>query len=153
TPGAVFASASTNVRFLDFHQAARRDRAIQGTPVEPQLTDSQAGVANENARRHIRPSAYRRRALLSFRSPGGGADLNTEIALQETVVRPYVARRAFMDDVPVVDDVDALGEFQSRGQVLLDQHDGLAAGGEIAADLHQVADDDRREPFEGFVEQ
>jgi hypothetical protein len=50
-----------------------------------------------------------------------------------------------MDDVPVVDDVDAFGKFQARSEVLLDQHDGLAGGCEIAADLYQVADDDRRE--------
>ena len=53
----------------------------------------------------------------------------------------------------VVDDVDAVRERQRRREILLDQHDGLAGGRELAAGLHQIAHDDRREPLERLVQQ
>ncbi len=54
-----------------------------------------------------------------------------------------------MDDVAIVDDVDALRQRERRGEVLLHQHDGLAGLGQIAAGLHQVAHDHRRQPSNG----
>ena len=41
--------------------------------------------------------------------------------------------RSFVGDMAVVDDIDTLRQRERRGQILLDQHDGLAAHGEIAA--------------------
>ena len=60
---------------------------------------------------------------------------------------------ALVHDVPVVDDVDALRQRQRGREILLDQHDGQARRGQVAADLHQLAHDQRRKPFERLVEQ
>src|SRR5690348_3111194 len=98
-------------------------------------------VANGKADILIRPSSYRR------------SRLDPEVTLQDLGLCLDFLCRTFVNDVPVVDDVDALGERQRRRQILFDQHDGLAGSGKIAAHFHEVADDDGREPFEGFVEQ
>src|SRR5690606_41183028 len=55
--------------------------------------------------------------------------------------------------MPVVEDVGATREREAGGDVLLDQHDGLALLRQLAAGPHQVLDDHRRQSLEGFVEQ
>ena len=65
--------------------------------------------------------------------------------LQYLWLRFDFLRRAFVGDVAVVDDVDALRQRERGGEILLHQHDGLPGGGKIAAGLQQVAHDDRRQ--------
>jgi hypothetical protein len=65
----------------------------------------------------------------------GRTSLNAKTAaLQDSAICPDFPCRTVVN-VSFVDDGDALAELQGRSQILLDQHDGLAGGGEIAACL------------------
>src|SRR3954466_5258983 len=79
--------------------------------------------------------------------------LDAEIALQNLGARLDLLRRPLVRDVSIVDDVDAARPRERRGEVLLHQKDRLSGGGELAADAHQLAHDERRETLEGLVEQ
>ena len=58
-----------------------------------------------------------------------------------------------MGDMSVVDDVHPARERERGGEVLLDEEDRLSGRRQVAADLHQLAHDERREALEGLVEQ
>jgi hypothetical protein len=53
--------------------------------------------------------------------------------------------------MPVVDDVDALRERESRSKIPLDQDGRLSGIDKIRARFHQIPDDYRGEPFEWFI--
>jgi hypothetical protein len=55
--------------------------------------------------------------------------------------------------VAVVDDVDAIGERHSGGDVLLDDQDGLVRLGQAPAGGEEIARNDRRQTLERLVEQ
>jgi len=60
---------------------------------------------------------------------------------------------AFENDMAVVEDIGALGNRERGGDVLLDDHDGLAGRRQALADGEQIAHDDRCQTLEGLVEQ
>src|SRR6185312_2064252 len=78
--------------------------------------------------------------------------LDAEVLLQDLRLRLDLSGRALVHDVAVVQHVHAGGERERGGDVLLDQDDGLAGRGELAAGVHEVAHDHRREPLERLVE-
>src|ERR1700722_9958806 len=81
------------------------------------------------------------------------SELDAQVALQEARLRFDLSGRAFMDDVAVVDDVNAPRQRKRRGQALFDQHDRLPASRQLTACMHQILDDDWSQPLEGLVEQ
>jgi len=58
-----------------------------------------------------------------------------------------------MDDMTVVEDVDALRQSERRGQILFDQDDGLPVPRKLTACMHKVLDDDRGQSLERLVKQ
>src|SRR5579883_1639134 len=85
-------------------------------------------------------------------SPGTTAS-NPQIPVQHLGAAARGLRRHLLDDMAVVDDVDARGEAHRRGDVLLDDDDRLARLGEAAAGLEEVAHDDGGQALEGLVEE
>ena len=61
--------------------------------------------------------------------------------------------RQRLDDMAVVDDINAVGKRQRRRDILLYDQDGLARFGKRPAGGEQIAHDDRRQPLERLVEQ
>src|SRR6185312_1506698 len=74
--------------------------------------------------------------------------LHAEMAMEDFGPRLDLFGRTFVDDMAVVDDVDALRERKRCREVLLDENDRLASVGKVAARLHEIADNDRREALE-----
>ena len=72
--------------------------------------------------------------------------------MQDIRLRLDLLRRSFVDDMTVIDDVDAACQSERRREILLDQNNGLTGRSEIAAGLDQIAHDHRREPFERLIE-
>src|SRR5690606_7282884 len=85
--------------------------------------------------------------------PAAGRSLHAQVALQDLGIGPKLAGRPLVRDMAVVEDVGTAREREAGGDVLLDQHDGLALLRQLAAGPHQVLDDHRRQSLEGFVEQ
>jgi len=75
------------------------------------------------------------------------------MAMEDFGPRLDLFGRTFVDDMAVVDDVDALRERKRCRQVLLDENDRLASVGEVAARFHEIADNDRREALELIEDQ
>jgi hypothetical protein len=57
------------------------------------------------------------------------------------------------NDVAVVEHIDAVRETKGNTDVLLHDQDGAPLGSKFAADGDEIADDERSEALEGFVEQ
>ena len=81
------------------------------------------------------------------------SELNAEIALQDFRLRFDFQCRAFVSDVAIIYDVDALRQRKRRRQILLNHNNRLARRSKIAASCHQITDYDRREPFKGLIQQ
>src|SRR5579872_2048961 len=79
--------------------------------------------------------------------------LDREPLMQDVGLVAHRLGAEALDDVAVVDDVDAVGEAEGGGKVLLDEHDRLASLDERTAGGEKIVDDDRREAFEGLVEE
>src|SRR5262245_20416449 len=73
---------------------------------------------------------------------------DAEVALEQLRARLDLLRRPLVRDMSVVDDVDAARQREGRGEVLLDQQDGLSGRGQLAADPHELAHDERRQRSE-----
>src|SRR6185437_4410219 len=67
--------------------------------------------------------------------------LNAEMTMQDFGVGLNFLRGAFVHDMAVIEDVDALCQRQRGGEILLNQHDSLSGGREIATHRYQVAHD------------
>jgi len=81
------------------------------------------------------------------------AQSDAEMSPQHLGIGLYFAGRAFVHDMTVVDDVGALRQRKRGGEILLHRHYGLPGVDELAANLHKVTYDHRRQTFERFVEQ
>ena len=77
-----------------------------------------------------------------------GAESHTKVSSQYFRIGLYFADRALVHDMAVVDDVGALCKRKRRGEVLLYQDYGLARINKLAANLHEVTHNHRRQAFE-----
>src|SRR5262245_37613891 len=75
-----------------------------------------------------------------------------QIALRDGRVGGERVRRARPYDLPLLDDRVPVGELHERGEMLVDEQDGLALRLQAGEALPDVEPDERREPLGRFVE-
>src|SRR2546428_8303491 len=77
----------------------------------------------------------------------------SQIQLTNHVGLLQLGGRPAQRDVPRLEQVGAVGQLEGHGGVLLDEHDGEPAASQLANGPRDLADDDRRKPERGLVEQ
>src|SRR5574337_130397 len=87
---------------------------------------------------------------LFLEAPGFGADAG-ELA-HARLVGGEAARRTFVGDAPVVEHIDAVGDFDRLAHILLDEQDRDAFAARRRDDPEHFGDDERREALRRLVE-
>src|SRR5438128_5553521 len=78
---------------------------------------------------------------------------NAEVGALDADVGQQLGAAAFADDVALFEDVAAVSQLKRHARVLLDQQDGQAALVDGLQHAEDVANDERRQPEAGLVEQ
>src|SRR5207249_8831063 len=76
-----------------------------------------------------------------------------EIPRLDLFVAPELVGPGFVDDLALAHEIDAVGDAEREGQVLLDEEDRGAAGFEPGEDPSELAHEDWRQTFRGLVHQ
>src|SRR3989442_12967527 len=78
---------------------------------------------------------------------------NAQVGALDADVGQQLGAAAFADDVALFEDVAAVSQLERHARVLLDQQDGQAALVDGLQHAEDVANDERRQPEAGLVEQ
>jgi diketogulonate reductase-like aldo/keto reductase len=77
---------------------------------------------------------------------------HAEVPLHGLLVRAQFLGRGLVHDLPVREDVHAVGEVERDANVLFDEQHGDAGVADVLDDLHDAVDDERCKPLGRFVE-
>src|SRR5206468_3770182 len=113
---------------------SRRWSRRRGSPSVPGGSRISSRALREREVR-IRPSPSRGR--------GNEKGSHAEVARLDRVIRPQRVGRAFVDDAATAQQIDAVGDAEGEGEVLLDEQDRGAPALQIAEHAAQLAHEER----------